>query len=743
MEESMTADTIGPARNDSGGDQPLRGNYFRSVASYWERLYEDKHLTARIYQERKNATIAWIHDFGLPAGARVLDLGCGAGHTAVALARHGYQVNALDCEQAMLDMAARRAQEAGVSLTLGIGDAHRVPFENSTFDVVMALGLVPWLHSPHKALAEMRRILKPGGFLVISSDNSHRLTYWLDPIYNLALAPCRNRLTAFLRRKRWMRLRETAPPMMQPTREFDQWLAEAGFEKLRGATIGFGPFTLFRRHMLPDRMGSGLHRMLQRCADSGWPLLRQGGAHYLVAAKKPTVQGNAEPAAPKSSSASPVTLESCDVSTPVVILGANTHGSLGIMRSLGRLGVPVHAVCSPPRGPASFSAYCQSTAVWDFAHAAPEDTVAYLLTLAQWIGKRSILIPTWDEMAVFTAERYEALKTGFIFPEQSAQLARSLCDKKEMAALARRFGVPTPEVFYPRSLDDVLRYIETARFPAMLKGIDGNKLKERTGKKMAVVYSPSQLRDMYVAMEDPQEPNLMLQEYIPGGDDSIWMFNGYFNANSECLASFTGRKLRQTPIHTGMTSLGICLQNEVVEKTTKDFMRAVGYRGILDIGYRYDSRDGQYKVLDINPRIGATFRLFVAENGMDVARSLYMDMTGQRVPPVRQREGRKWFVESDLKSCLDYRREGSLTIRQWLRSLRGIEEAGYFAWDDLAPFWRLGVTAMRSLFSGNRREKAPLVTARLKISEVVDSIPRKAAPGAPAPGAESPKRLTA
>src|SRR5262249_28224020 len=256
-------------------------------------------------------------------------------------------------------------------------------------------------------------------------------------------------------------------------------------------------------------------------------------------------------------------------------------------------------------------------------------------------------------------------------------------------ALARRFGVPTPEVAFPQSLSDVLEYIETARFPVMLKGIDGNKLRDRTGRKMAVVYSPRQLQEMYLELEDPNDPNLMLQEYIPGGDDSIWMFNGYFNEKSECLLGFTGRKLRQTPIHTGMTSLGICLGNDAVDQTTRGFMRSLGYKGILDIGYRYDARDGKYKVLDINPRIGATFRLFAGHNGMDVARALYLDLTGQDVPPSCQREGRKWFVESDFKSCLDYRREGSLTLRQWLRSLRGIEEAGYFAWDDLKPFWKL------------------------------------------------------
>ena len=178
----------------------------------------------------------------------------------------------------------------------------------------------------------------------------------------------------------------------------------------------------------------------------------------------------------------------------------------------------------------------------------------------------------------------------------------------------------------------------------------------------------------------------MLQEYIPGGDDTVWMFNGYFDTHSDCLVGFTGKKIRQCPIHTGSTSLGICLRNTAVEETTRCFMKAIGYRGVLDIGYRYDARDGRYKVLDANPRIGATFRLFVGENGMDVARALYLDLTNQEVIPSPAKEGRKWIVEDlDLVSSYRYFREGKLSVSEWIRSFRGIEEAAFISTDDPFP----------------------------------------------------------
>jgi D-aspartate ligase len=191
----------------------------------------------------------------------------------------------------------------------------------------------------------------------------------------------------------------------------------------------------------------------------------------------------------------------------------------------------------------------------------------------------------------------------------------------------------------------------------------------------------------------------MLQEYIPGGDDTIWMFNGYFNESSECLVGFTGKKIRQSPVYTGPTSLGICLRNDTADRTTRAFMKAIGYKGILDIGYRYDSRDGLYKVLDVNPRIGATFRLFVAENGMDVARALYLDLTGQPVTPASVREGRKWIVEdADLVSCLNYRKDGKLTFMEWISSFRGVREAAFFAFDDLFPVFKRCMADIRTPF---------------------------------------------
>jgi D-aspartate ligase len=376
-----------------------------------------------------------------------------------------------------------------------------------------------------------------------------------------------------------------------------------------------------------------------------------------------------------------------DTTTPVVIVNGQL-GALAIMRSLGELGIPLYGVDGNAAAPALQSRYCREKFVLPFREDQPEPYFTGLMSIGHRIGRKAVLIATSDETTQFVADHRDALREQFVFQDNSPELVRRLASKREMFGLALQHGVPTPHTEFPTSLRDVERYADTGRFPVMLKGIFGNRLQSRTARKMVIVQTAAELYAAYREMEDPENPNLMLQEYIPGGDDQVYIFNGYFNRESDCLAAFTGHKIRQFPVHVGCASLGESRWNETVATMTVNFMKAIGYRGILDIGYRLDARDGKYKVLDINPRVGQAFRLFVAENNHDVVRSLYLDFTNQPQPPIVPREGRRWLIEDfDLISSIHYYQEGSLTAGQWLRSFAGVEEGAWFSWKDPAPFF--------------------------------------------------------
>jgi predicted ATP-grasp superfamily ATP-dependent carboligase len=275
-----------------------------------------------------------------------------------------------------------------------------------------------------------------------------------------------------------------------------------------------------------------------------------------------------------------------------------------------------------------------------------------------------------------------------------------------MFNLVMQHSVPSPQTELPATLDEARECAARVTYPVMLKGAMGNRLYERTGKKMVVVNDADEFMAQFEALQDPESPNLMVQELIPGDDDQVYIFNGYFDGDSNCLAAYTGRKIRQYPVHVGCASLGECCWVQEVADITTSFMKAIGYRGILDIGYRKDPRDQQYKVLDINPRVGQAFRLFVSENNLDVVRALYLDLTGQAMPDgSAPREGRRWIIEDyDLTSTFDYFREGSLSFMDWVRSFRRLEEGAWFSARDPVPFlFMLGGLAKQGVrWLGNR-----------------------------------------
>ena len=236
-------------------------------------------------------------------------------------------------------------------------------------------------------------------------------------------------------------------------------------------------------------------------------------------------------------------IDALNTSVPVVVIAPGYHGH-AIARSLGRLGVSVYGVHGDPRSPAARSRYWEKNTFWALSAHPAEASVDRLLELSQEIGGSPILLPTDDDSCLFVADHAEELKQGFLFPDQPAGLARALSSKETMYDLCKEYSIPTPHTSFPRSHDDVLEYLETATFPIMLKGINTVALLRHAGARMALVQDKATLLRLYDEWETPESRNLMLQEYIPGSSEMIWMFNGYFDDRSECLLAVTGHKMR-------------------------------------------------------------------------------------------------------------------------------------------------------------------------------------------------------
>ena len=382
--------------------------------------------------------------------------------------------------------------------------------------------------------------------------------------------------------------------------------------------------------------------------------------------------------------------KAANADVPVVLLQGIrdelNHAIPAVARSLGRIGVPVFVVSAERPRAAGRSRYVRGCATLDLTTATPQQLVD---TVDALVGQslRTILLPMDDVAALFVEDVAEVRERGSI-PARPTGLVRQLTDKRALTALLATLGIPTPAIRAVPGEDELGEAVRVFGFPAVLKAADPLVLRRAPGgSSVKVAPSMDALLREYRSMRPEVRASAILQEHIAGGAHGDWIFNGCFTEAGDCCFHGTGVKLRQWPLRTGAATLGVTLPNAVVSELSMRLARSVSFGGVIDIDFRYDPRDGSYKLLDVNPRIGSSFRLFVSENGIDLARAHYLQTTGQLLGRAEARPGRKWLVEPrDLRSCLELLVSGSLGPREWLSSVAGVEETAWFDAEDVRPF---------------------------------------------------------
>jgi SAM-dependent methyltransferase len=269
--------------------QTLVDTHFQSNVAVWRDVYEQDGVEGAIYRKRLDTVLRWIDGLAIPRGEKVLEIGCGAGRCTVAMAQRGYVVHALDSVPGMVKSTQERTTQAGVSssVSIGLGDAHHLAFSDRSFALVLAVGVIPYLHFPQKALGEMARVLRPGGFLLVTSGNRWRLNNVLDPWNCPLLQPAKKAIGAIVRLFRKARPGDAVPPLrLGSLRELEKWLSPVGLFKIKATSVGFPSITFRGRAILREQISMRLNNRLQELADRNVPWVRSSGMDYIVLARK-------------------------------------------------------------------------------------------------------------------------------------------------------------------------------------------------------------------------------------------------------------------------------------------------------------------------------------------------------------------------------------------------------------------------------------------------------------------------
>jgi D-aspartate ligase len=311
------------------------------------------------------------------------------------------------------------------------------------------------------------------------------------------------------------------------------------------------------------------------------------------------------------------------VRLPGVVVGAGWVAGLAAIRSLGRAGVRVLAVDARTGALGFRSRYAEP-------RVAPARSGSEYVEFLRGLGE-GVVFPTHDDDLETIARSRDQLL--FTCPFPGWEVIGRVQDKREQLAAAARAGIPAPRVTDAPT--------EELGFPVLVKPAHATAFRRHFGVKAFRCDTRAEL-DGAFERALPFEP--LVQEWIPGGDETLYTLGSYVSADGEALGVFSGRKLRQTPRQIGTARVAEAVWvGEVVEQGLA-LLRELGVWGISQVEFKRDPRDGAFKLIEVNPRLWEWHGLASA-CGVDLPVIAYRDAVGDAPQPVRmKRDGLRWAI---------------------------------------------------------------------------------------------------
>jgi D-aspartate ligase len=385
---------------------------------------------------------------------------------------------------------------------------------------------------------------------------------------------------------------------------------------------------------------------------------------------------------PYLSEAAGAVAESSQKPIGAVVVGGDYQG-LGVVRSLGRQKVPI-CVIDDERSIARFSRYAtHSVGVASLRDERQTiDTVleiGHRLNLKDWV-----LYPTRDETVAAFARYRPMLAEWFHVPTGDWNTIQWAWDKRNTYRLANELGIPAPQTWNPCNLDQLEQISSDP--PFALKPAIKEHFIYATKAKGWRANNRTELRELFqraAAQVGPHE--VIIQEFIPGDGRQQFAYCAFFKGG-RAVGSMVVRRNRQHPPEFGRASTFVeTIELPLLEQLSERFLRAIDYYGLVELEYKLDPRDGEYKLLDVNARTWGYHTLGPGA-GVDFAYMLFADQVGEQVEPCRARPGVRWIrLITDLPTGILQILNGHLDWRGYLRSLKSFQVEAVFSREDPLP----------------------------------------------------------
>lgn len=381
-------------------------------------------------------------------------------------------------------------------------------------------------------------------------------------------------------------------------------------------------------------------------------------------------------------------MNASDPHTGVIVIG-NHLQALGIIRSLGRRGIPVTFVNDKKVCLGRFSRYTRNFLVCppldDY-----EKLADFLIGLAKNDGaRRRLLLPTSDAAVCALSTCRTRLEPHYLVATPPWDIVQNAINKKLTYAVAKKCGIPCPETWFPEDLSDVQDIGRSISYSVILKPAVMHSFYKIFKKKAVVAQDRSGLTAAYeeITRSSPSA-DLMIQDIIPGRPGHLYSFCSFFK-NGQVNEMCMGRRHRQRPMDFGKGTT--FAESEFVPELAEygpAFLKEINYYGLSEIEFKKDPRDNRYKMLEMNARTWLWHSL-AARCGIDFPAIQYDDLVnGGSTPPKTFRTQVKWMhFTTDFATSFQEILAGRLKPSEDLESFRGERESAVFARDDPAPFF--------------------------------------------------------